>query len=453
MTVSVKTALPGGAPMPLTRRKAAYPRGFREICIKAVYLVALIALYFALARTYTDFLQPRFKYMHFTQNYVQTREVQSLIVLGVAAAVMPAYFCRPSDLFTSLAVVFTLVPTAMMHTYCDLSAETAFATYIGLAIIFLARRVPIWVPAFRPVYGIVPIFFLTGCSLLGVATVACLMGFDDFSLDLVDVYGRREVAHSTLTGLSIYIVYFGLHTNLLAVIISFVCRRWVAFAVNIIAAIFFFGFMGNKGPFYGIVFFIILSFMLQSRFIILILISISTVVFFCYYMFFMKREYATFADIFEHRMLILPVYVNNLYVNIFNDLKLYWADSKLSFGLIDYPLYLDPQTTVAYYWIGKTTTHANTGFVGSGYMHAGLIGILVYAVVIGLCCRVIDEFARQRDTKSFAAFICLPGFMNVVTSGDLPTVLFSGGWGLTILLVAVLDPRIIVPRRRVRQMP
>jgi hypothetical protein len=31
-------------------------------------------------------------------------------------------------------------------------------------------------------------------------------------------------------------------------------------------------------------------------------------------------------------------------------------------------------------------------------MHAGLIGILVYAVVIGLCCRVIDEFARQRDT-------------------------------------------------------
>ncbi len=166
----------------------------------------------------------------------------------------------------------------------------------------------------------------------------------------------------------------------------------------------------------------------------------------------MKREYETFADIFEQRMLILPVYVNNLYVNIFNDLKLYWADSKLSFGLIDYPLYLDPQTTVAYYWIGKTTTHANTGFVGSGYMHAGLIGILVYAVVIGLCCRVIDEFARQRDTKSFAALICLPGFMTAVTSADLPTVLFSGGWGLTILLVAVLDPRIIVRRRRVGQM-
>lgn len=147
-------------------------------------------------------------------------------------------------------------------------------------------------------------------------------------------------------------------------------------------------------------------------------------------------------------MLILPVFINNLYLTIFNDLKLFWSDSKLSLGLFDYPLNFDPQTTVAYYWMRRTTTHANTGFIGSGYMNAGLLGILLYAVVIGLCCRVIDELARQRDTKSFAAIICLPGFLTAVTTSDLPTVLFSGGWSFTILLVAVFDPRFATTGRK-----
>jgi hypothetical protein len=440
--------MPRWAPLLGSCPEPAYPIFLREILIKAIYLVALIALYFALARTYTEFLQPMFKYMHFKQNYVQTREVESLIVLGVAAAVMPASFRRPSDLFTSLAIVFTLVPTAMMYTYGDIGAETAFGTYLGLAVIFLARRMPIRVGPLQPVYEIVPIALLAGFSLLGVVTTALLMGFEDFSLDLFDVYGRREIGHSVLEGVPKYIVYFGLNSNLLVIIISFVCRRWVSFAVNITMAILFFGFLGNKGPFFGIAFFMVLHFMLKSRYVTLYLIIIFAIVFWSYYLFFMTRENELFASLFAQRMLILPVYVNNLYVNMFSHLKLFWSDSKLTLGMIDYPLNLDPQTAIGYYWLGKTTTHANTGFVGSGYMHAGLIGIVLYAVVIGLCCRLIDEFARQRDTKSFAAFICLPGFLNAVTSGDLPTVLFSGGWSFTILLVAVLDPKIVVSGRK-----
>lgn len=255
-------------PMPRTRGKRAFPSFFQETSIKVVYLVALTALYFALARTYTEFLQPQYKYMHFKQNFVPMREVGSLIVLAVAAAVLPTSFRKPSDLFVSLAMVFTLVPTAMMYTYGDLGLETALVTYVGLAVIFLARLIPIGVPAWKPVPGSIPIYLLTGLSLLGVGTTAYLMGFDHFSLDLVDVYGRRAIGHSILTGLSYYIVFFGLKCNLIVIIISFICQRWAIFAINIIVGILFFGFMGNKGPFYGMLFFIILVYIMKSRFVI-----------------------------------------------------------------------------------------------------------------------------------------------------------------------------------------
>ncbi|MGH6811272.1 MAG: hypothetical protein ACREDM_02670 [Methylocella sp.] len=433
-----KNGSPLPALMPQMRLQGAWPSFFEEICIKAIYLVALIALYFALAKTYTEFLQPLYSYEHFKQNFVPTREVESLIALGIAAAVMPTDFRRPSDLFMSLAIVITLVPTAMMYAYADISWETAVMTCAGLAVIFLAREIPIGVPVW-PLVGVSTIYFFTGLSLLGVATAAYQMGFDSFSLDLLDVYGRRAIANSEVTGISAYIVDLALHSNLIATIVSFISRNWVALVVNVAASFLFFGLSGNKGTFYGTFVFIILSVIMRSRFCIVIIVSLFSAIFVCYYLFFMSIENLTFASLFEQRSLIVPVYLNDLYLNIFKDTKLYFSYSKISLGLIDNPLQLDVANMVGYYWEGRATMHANTGFVGSGYMNAGLIGILIYAVVIGLCCRVIDQCAQRRSSRNAAAIICLPGFLNAVTSTDLPTLLFSGGWTLAILLVAVAD--------------
>jgi hypothetical protein len=429
------------ASIPQTRREGSHPGFFEAISIKAIYFIALIALYFALAKTYTEFLQPLFAYEHFKQHYVPTREVESLIVLSVAAAIMPTNFRRPSDLFMSFAVVFMLVPTAVMYTYAFLGSETAVVTYVGLAVIFLAREIPIGVPVW-PVHGIVPLAPLTCLSLLGVATTAYHMGFANFSLDLVDVYGRRAIAASKLTGISGYIVSFGLFSNLLATIISFYCRRWVSLIVNVTAAFLFFGLIGNKGLFYGIPFFVALTVVMRSRFSLIFIVSCFSAVVVSYYLFFMNLEHQKFAELFVHRGLFIPVFANDLYLHVFKDMKLFWADSKLSLGLVDNPLKnINPQYLVGYDWMHRTTMSANTGFVGAGYMQAGLAGILIYAVVIGLCCGIIDKFARHRGTLSIAAIVCLPGFLGAVTSSDLPTALFSGGWGLAILFTAVFEPR------------
>jgi hypothetical protein len=440
------------APMPQTRREGSYPSFFGAISIKAIYFIALIALYFALAKTYTEFLQPLYAYEHFKRHYVPTREVESLIVLSVAAAIMPTNFRRPSDLFMSFAVVLTLVPTAMMYTHAGLGLETAVVTYVGLAVIFLAREVPI---PFRvwPAQGIVTLTPLTCLSLLGVVTAAYHLGFASFSLDLVDVYGRRAIADSKLTGISRYIVSFAEQGNLLATIMSFWCRRWVSLVVNVTAGFLFFGLIGNKGLFYGIFFFVTLIIVMRSRFSLILIVSCFSAVAVSYYLFFMDLEHLTFGHLFEQRSLFLPVFLNDIYLHIFHNMKLFWAGSKLSLGLVDDPLPVVPQNFVAYLWVHMPTTSANTGFVGSGYMNAGLTGILIYAVVIGLCCGVIDKFARHRGTQSVAAVVCLPGFWAAVVSGDLPTVLFSGGWGLAILFSAVFEPRSARLIRRVTLNP
>ena len=144
-----------------------------------------------------------------------------------------------------------------------------------------------------------------------------------------------------------------------------------------------------------------------------------------------------FASTFQRRALILPVWLNDVYVTYFSDTKLYWAYSRLSLGLVEQILPDEPAYTIGHYLSGREM-HANTGFIGSGYMNAGVVGVSIYAIVIGLCCRIVDVFAQIRGTKLLSTLICLPGFISAVTSSELPTVLFSHGWAAAILLVASL---------------
>ncbi len=228
-------------------------------------------------------------------------------------------------------------------------------------------------------------------------------------------------------------------------------------AINLVAAAFYFGLIGDKAPLFILPALIILNYALHRQYIIVYLFFITATIIIAFTFCFQDQTILfvddgnssalfDFASLFERRTLILPVWLNDVYVEYFSDTKLYWAQSQLSLGLVEQTLSSDPATTIGDY-ISGTEMHANTGFVGSGYMNAGFVGVAIYAVVIGLCCRIIDVFAQSRDTKVLSTLICLPGFINAVTSSDLPTGLFSHGWAAAIVLVAILRPSDLRPRR------
>lgn len=405
-----------------------------------VNLVVMVGLYFVLAETYTQFLQPLFSYVGFKNSYSGPRETTSLVLICATASLMPTTFRRPSDLFVTFAAIFTLIPTAVMFTHADLDTQTLVATYLGVAVIYVMRDVPVGIPQVSPVSGAHMLNLLTALAAFGLLATVYRMGLGGVSFGLEDVYDRREVATLRLTGFWAYLTSFALFGNLLASIMCVVFRKYTFFIINTAIALGYFGLSGNKSVIFGTLIFSAYYFVLRSRHAItlsLICIFIPSG-YFRYFM--MSFDNLQFASFFQQRMMFTPVFLNNIYIEYFKDIDLLWSYSKLSLGTADYTLAFEPTTMVGYYLTGGNSMHANTGFIGSGYMNAGFTGIFLYALIIGYCCRAIDVFAQRRGSKVFSTLICLPGFLTAVTTSDVPYVLFSGGWGIAIFLAASFDP-------------
>ena len=90
-------------------------------------------------------------------------------------------------------------------------------------------------------------------------------------------------------------------------------------------------------------------------------------------------------------------------------------------------------------YFGDTDTSANAGMIGSGYANAGLIGVAVYAALIGLLISVLNAYGR-RIGHAFVTAASLSTIFNVVTSTDLVTAILTHGLLLLLLLLALFPP-------------
>ena len=107
-----------------------------------------------------------------------------------------------------------------------------------------------------------------------------------------------------------------------------------------------------------------------------------------------------------------------------------WSNSKIGLGIVA-PRYDLPLPEVIGRYLG-TNEHANTGWIGSGFMHAGWIGITVYAALLGVLLRLVDALRSHIGSiAGAAAFFAAPLFL-VFTSVDPPIA------GLTFGLVPLL---------------
>jgi hypothetical protein len=87
-------------------------------------------------------------------------------------------------------------------------------------------------------------------------------------------------------------------------------------------------------------------------------------------------------------------------------------------------------------FFGKEGMNANTGWIGSGYMNAGYFGVILYAMLMGLVLRVLDNLSTRRRLGLVVSLSLLP-MIAMITSADLPTGMLTHGGGIVILLLHI----------------
>jgi hypothetical protein len=134
------------------------------------------------------------------------------------------------------------------------------------------------------------------------------------------------------------------------------------------------------------------------------------------------------------RACFVPAHLNFVYYDFFSTHQhTMLAQSKLTFGLVEYPYDLNAPHLIGYHYYNNELCGANTGWLGSGYMHFGFAGMLIYALIVGLLLGMVDTLAKRRELGISVAILFVP-FFALFLSTDLPTAMLTHGLMLALFL-------------------
>ena len=141
------------------------------------------------------------------------------------------------------------------------------------------------------------------------------------------------------------------------------------------------------------------------------------------------------------RLIMIPAQINYDYYHFFSHNPfVFFTDSKfLPFKyLLTFSYDLDVPHLIGREIYGHPDMSANTSWIGNGYAHAGFIGMVIYAVIIGIIFKYLDYLAKYLNYK----FIIISFFPYVITmylSSDLKTVLFTHGLLFYLIILTILS--------------
>ena len=82
-----------------------------------------------------------------------------------------------------------------------------------------------------------------------------------------------------------------------------------------------------------------------------------------------------------------------------------------------------------------TDASANNGYVSSGYAHAGIMGVFLYSLILGVIMSLLNSMTRNSDHLWFYLALVIVPIRAVVISSDLFTSLLTHGLLISILLI------------------
>ena len=407
----------------------------KRIEILVLYLLASSLLWLG----YAKFIVPIFGYSGFKWSPNTIKVCESLLLTMFFASVLPSSVKRPSDFFIHVHFLLPVLPMLILYAAADLSRVYIYFVMLAFMVVFAIRKfhVPTIVGNIIPlsiiIWGIV--LFVTGY----ITYIIQKGGLAYFNLDLVRVYEFRSEAAQNLPGFAV--------SN----------KKWHFCLLAITGSIMMFALTNHKGPLFYPFFVMIVYYIMKSKTRIIPLFIASHVVtmilslsaFFIWYFQVHGEPWLgiLIGSIGFRRGYFVPPQLNFAYYDYFSTREYtMWAQSKLSFGLLEYPYDIDVPHLIGYNFFDNINVGANTGWLGSGYMQLGIVGMLIYAFIIGLLLSIGDMIARRKPIDISVAALFTP-FLYLFLSSDLPTVMLTHGllFALFLLWICQLEMKVLKP--------
>lgn len=366
----------------------------------------------------------------------------AVLLVAVVAACLPQRFRRPSDFSLWVFFVVAAAPAILLPQYMD-TLEPTEATRLGffvaaavlvMRIVSLAPRIGAWGGVLlspRLVWS-----GLLGFALTSYAALAATSGLSFRWISLTRVYGVREdFALEIVAPLGYAVPWLLAVVNpaLMARGLFMSNSRWF-FIGGALGQYVIFASTGLKSPLLSIPALLLIRGLFQrpnpTGMVVMRWVALGSLL---SLLLDQLLGGITWTSLFVRRFMIVPGSLAAAYVAVFQHRP------KLWFGSIygaESPYPEGATYLVGQLFTGDSSTNANSGFLGDGYLQGGYVGILISACVAGLLLWLTNMVARGLPLKVTATILFMPTIS--LASGSISTVVATHGFGLALLVCALL---------------
>lgn len=405
-----------------------------------VWLYALGVVFRVLLElSYKDFVFPLYEYAGFSMVDNPGKYIESWVLYIGILLFLPARAKKPSDYLICLAFFVFMAPLFVFYGFADASRWVLYYVLIQYAIVSLVRMgrsIPVRVVKKGPSLAL-------GVSITGIIVATAWMihsvGFSSFNLDLDAVYDFREDANNTIyTGVLGYVVVWAT-TVCGPFILMFALRdrRYPLVLGIFLLHVLWFGISSHKSVlFYPVLVVFLYALFRYSRALSLVPMGLSLVVIISLISYY-ATESLFLSGMFVRRVFFVPSHLTFTYFEFFDKNSfIYWSNSFLSW-LIPYP-YDESAALVIGNYLNDPTLWANNSFFSTGYMHAGLMGVVIYGLVAGAALKILDSLMAKGVPLWMSLSVVIVPFYSLFTSSDLTTTLLTHGLGFGIFMLYLM---------------
>lgn len=395
--------------------------------------------------TYVFFLARHYSYAGFYVDVTLLRFIASVAILLAGAQLLPRSALRPSDFAISLLFILIVMPLTSLWAWSGLGGQMLLYSTASLVVIRALCTIRLtWVSTYLREGRVVAYALM---FLIPVALFAWFLargGIESLVLDPRKVYEIRKAVHDTLlTGIWGYLTpWTGKAILPLALAYSILNGKRVLGFMVITATFLLYAFTGHKEYIlYPLV--ILFTWACYRRgwdygralyMLIAGILGISLI-----------AEFALGVGyplaLTTMRGFFMTAYNHAEYYQFFQENPhTYWSNS-VARRWVEYPFASKVPELIGWsrYAPGEVA-FANAGFIASGYMHAGPVGVGLYTLLVALFLKVYDSFTRAGMEPWVLAGLAACGMIQLVNA-DLPSALLTHGILVTLLLLALLAYR------------
>lgn len=382
-------------------------------------------------------------FIGFAPNVNVLKIIESIFLLFLISFMLPSKVKKPSDFLMHIHFLLPILPMLVLYGAQDLSRKYILYAILAFTLLNYIRKFqfPNLKEGSLNPSRITNILFTI--VFIYISSIIYLGGLNYINFNLLEVYNFRSAASDNLPGVFEYFSPLTSKVILPFILVLSVYNKKMMIAVfSLSSSILMFALTSHKGPLFYPIIVLIIYFILnksQNRLIYLLIAGYALSIAIPLIVYSLNNAFYFLGGLTFRRVYFVPALLNFFYYDFFStNPHTLLSESKLTFGLVDYPYSLNSSRLIAYtYTKGSLTTGgANTGWLGSSYMNFGFSGMLIYSFIIGLVFSIVDSLSQKKGIALSGSLIFTPFFVLFI-SADLPTAMLNHGMILALFLVWV----------------